>query len=378
MFETLVYWLLLPLGVVLGLGLGRKREGEDSPRHSAASVSGSWPPSTVPGDAARNNFSEGAAADPGVIELQMTLGSLFRKRGEVERAIRLHEAVLANPSLPAPAATLARHELAQDYLSAGLMDRAEALLQALVDEGRALEPALESLLDLYEQGRDWPQAIATARRLESVLGSSLVLRIGQYLCELAESARDGGDLDAAKREAERALDADPGCARASLLLAGLAEQQGDWAAAIRAYGRAIDQDRRYLPEVLEPLRRIHEAADDAKGYAQFLDDTEVDHPDSVAVFLAKSEWLRARGRDAQSYLADRLVQHPDWSGLLLWLEGQADDQPAAVKVRSALRRRIEARPRYACSACGLTPGVLFWQCPSCKQWASVAPANDGI
>ncbi|GAC1633243.1 MAG: lipopolysaccharide assembly protein LapB [Nevskia sp.] len=376
MFENLLSWLLLPLGVAFGLSLARKREVDpDAPHRAASSAPGV---AKIDDDQAISVLSRGAETEPGVVDLQMTLGSLFRKRGEVERAIQLHEAVLARPMLTAKDAAYARHELAQDYLRAGLMDRAESLLQALVTSGEQLAPALELLLDLYEQGRDWPQAIVTASRLEGVLGSSLAARIAHYHCELADSALHGGDLQVAQREAEHAVDSDRGCARASLLLAELAEKRGDSAVAIRAYSRAAEQDRRYLPEILAPLKRCFEAAGASHAYIQYLDDAEIDHPDSVPVALAKAEQLRAEGVDAQSYLAERLAAKPNWRGLLLWLEGQAADDPDAAKVRKALRSRLDARPRYSCSSCGLTPSVLFWQCPSCKQWATIAPAVDAI
>lgn len=374
MFENLLSWLLLPLGVVLGLGLARRGEGEAGAARSGAAAGSP----KLDDDQAITALSRAAEVEPGVVELQMTLGSLFRKRGEVERAIQLHEAVLARSALPASDASQARVELAQDYLRAGLMDRAESLLQQLVGSGERLAAALELLLDLYEQGRDWPQAIATAQRLEAVLGSSLAPRIAHYQCELADTAAHGGDAAAAQREAERALGSDPACARASLLLGGLAEKRSDWADALRAYTRVIEQDRRYLPEVLAPVRRCHEAIGDKAAYLQFLDDIDSDHPDSVPVALAKAEWLRSQGGDAQAFLAERLARKPNLRGLLAWLEGQAPDLPEAAKVRLALRQRLDAKPRYACSSCGLAPSVLFWQCPSCKQWATIAPQAETI
>lgn len=376
MFETLFSWLLLPLGVVFGLALARKRAGSGLPTQGVP-----------PADAGGNNNDEQAIialsraveTESGTAELQLTLGSLFRRRGELDRAIHLHEAVLARPGLSAADAATARYELAQDYLRAGLMDRAETLLHALVASGTLLEPALELQLDLYEQGRDWPQAIATAQQVQAARGSSLAPRIAHYRCELADSARHSGDTDSAAREAERALDVDRGCVRASLLLAQLAETRRDFPAAIRAYQRAIGQDRRYLPEALPPLQHCYASSDDAAGYAQFLDDAEADHPDAVAVTLAKAAQLRAGGLDAQHYLAAALARTPNWRALLFWLEGiapGADTEAAAV--REALRKKLEARPRYVCSSCGLQPSVLFWQCPSCKQWATIAPAIDSV
>lgn len=362
MFENLLSWLLLPLGVLLGLNLARKRDP-----HSEAVRSDAVPSSA--------GLARAAESEPDVIELQMTLGSLFRKRGDVDRAIRLHESILARSSLSGPEAAKARLELAEDYLRAGLMDRAEALLQGLVDGGTLVDAVLEMLLDLYEQGRDWLRAIETAARLESVRGSSLGARIAHYRCELAETALHGGVVAEAQQQAARALDADRGCVRASLLLAQMAEKREQWNEAIDLYGRAIEQDRRYVSEILGPLRRCHEAAGRLGEYSGWLDDAVHDLQGAVPVVLARFREQRERGADVATAAAERFTSAPDWRLLLLWLELRAGDDAATAAVHAAARKRLESRPRYSCSSCGLQPSVLFWQCPSCKQWASVAPLS---
>lgn len=362
MFENLLSWLLLPLGVVLGLNLARKRDPQDGGGRSDAPAAG--------GGLART-----AESEPDVVELQMTLGSLFRKRGDVDRAIRLHEVILARSGLSDAEAAKARLELAEDYLRAGLMDRAESLLQELVDTGRLVEAALEMLLDLYEQGRDWTRAIDTAGRLQSVLGSSLGPRTAHYWCELAENSIHGGALADAQQHANRALDVDRNCIRASLLLAQMAEKREQWAEAIGGYGRAIAQDRRYVSEVLGPLRRCHEASGRMDDYVQLLDDAVLDLQGSIPVILAKLRQQQEAGSDVSAVAAERFAATPDWRLLLLWLESQTGDDDAAKAVLEAARKRLEARPRYCCSSCGLQPSVLFWQCPSCKQWASIAPLS---
>ena len=378
MFENLLSWLLLPLGVVLGLSLARKRDGKAPPDIRADALAGLSSLARNQDEQAITALTRAVEIEPGTVELQMTLGSLFRKRGEIDRAILLHEAVLARAGLKPEEASAARYELAQDYLRAGVMDRAEALLQTLVASGVQLAPALELLLDLYEQGRDWPQAIATATRLQAVRGSSLAPRIAQYYCEIAESGRHAGDTDSAAREADKALDIDRSCTRASLLLGVMAEARADWPAAIRAYERVVEQDSRYLPEVLAPLARCYAQAGDTAGYIRFLDDTEADHPEVVAVTLARAEHLRSTDGDAQTYLAKRLAATPSWRGLLFWLDGQMPEDADAASIRAALRGKLDRQPRYVCSGCGLQPSVLFWQCPGCKQWATIAPVTDRI
>lgn len=365
MLTTLISWALLPLGIVLGLALARRGQGV-SDEQRTSSMQGPL------------DLKAGGSGDAETIELQLTLGSLFRKRGELDRAIQLHEAVLARPALSASDSASARLELAQDFLRGGVMDRAESLLQTLVSQGEHLEAALELLLDLHEQGRDWRAAIDTATRLQAVRGRSQASRIAHHRCELAENARHDGDLDKARLQAEKALDIDHACTRANLLLASLAEAAQDWRTAAKAYVRAVEQDRRYLPEVLAPLKRCHAEAGDAAGWYEFLEDAVADHPESTAVSLAKAEAIAEQGGEVGAYLGTRLAATPNWSALLRWIESGGASGEAIKPVVGAFRKKLQMQPRYACSSCGLRPSVLFWQCPSCKQWATIAPAKDDL
>ncbi|HWY24372.1 MAG TPA: tetratricopeptide repeat protein, partial [Nevskia sp.] len=232
-------WLLLPLGMALGWAWARRRaEGAPRSREDAAQAGLE---DLGEDDQAIAALSHAADADPAAAELQLTLGALFRKRGEIDRAIRLHETLLARTDLPRKVADAARIELAQDYLKAGLLDRAESLLQDMEGSSPQLAAALELLLDLYEQARDWPQALEAGRRLQSVKGQSLGPRLAQYCCETADSAQRQNDLAAATRELQQALEYNPECVRASLAQAVLAEAAKDWKEAIKAYWRAMQQ-----------------------------------------------------------------------------------------------------------------------------------------
>jgi lipopolysaccharide assembly protein B len=379
MFETLASWLLLPLGVALGTALARKRNGGSTPASLPAdALAGLSSLVKNDNDQAIAALTRAVEAEPGTVELQMTLGSLFRKRGEIDRAIHLHEAVLARSDLNAEQAAAARYELAQDYLRAGLIDRAESVLQDLVADGTYLAKALDLLLDLYEQGRDWPHAIATAQRLQGVRGATLAPRIAQYHCEVADTARHGGDAGLALRETQKALDIDSACTRAHLALATLAEARKDWHGATRAYTRVVEQDARFLPEVIAPLARCFREHGDEAGYRRFLEDTEQDHPNAIAVTLAKATLIQAQGGAAavQPYLAERVARNPDGRGLLAWLAVALPDNPTMATVSKAISAKLDARARYRCTNCGLQPSVLFWHCPTCKQWATIVPTQD--
>ncbi len=379
MFESFFDGLLLLLGMGLGWALSRAaRAGRDDSSSSREEVLTGLSRLAVndPDDAVLA-LSQAASDEPQAIGLQMTLGSVFRKRGETDRAIRVHEALVARPGLSSEDFNAAQLELARDYLKAGLLDRAEALLVPMV-HGAEAGAALELLLELNEQSQGWAAAVDLAERWQSVTGKSAAKRIAQYRCQLADVAREAGDVAEAERLARAALNEDAGCVRASLLLAGLAEKAGDVSSAIDYFLRVIEQDLRFTADVVEPLRRCYAAAGDAEGYAHFLDDAGAATPGSAAVAAAKAQWLKDAQQNPQTFLAQQVALRPTREGLLLWLGAHAELAEESKGLREALQRSIQQRPRYVCKACGLQPSLLFWQCPSCRQWGSVGPVEEAL
>ncbi len=381
MFDSYLAWLLLPLGVALGLGWARNRPvGGAEPQSREDTLAGLNSLANDNADQAIAALSRAADAEPAA-ELQLTLGGLFRKRGEIDRAIQLHEAILARTDLPQKIADAARIELAQDYLKAGLLDRAESLLQGMEGSSAQLAGALELLLDLYEQARDWPQAIETARRLQAVKGQSASARIAQYWCELADTALHAGDTAAAARNLQNALEQNPECVRATLGQALLAEGAKDWSGATKAYWRAMQQDGRYFTEVAPAIERCYAALDDKRGYGEFLDEAETSLTESAAPALLKARWLQARGQDLRAYFGEHLARKPTRQGMLLWLDSGIGTEGAPSwlqTMRDSLNKSLQTRPRYTCTSCGLQPSMLFWQCPKCKRWETVVPVEEKL
>jgi len=374
-------WLMLPLGAALGWWLARRwpRPQEQAEHVSSEYLTGLAHLANQDPDQAIAAFVKAIEIDDETVELHLTLGTLFRKRGEVDRALRIHENLIARPDLKPIYLNQARFELAQDFHKAGVMDRAETLFRELVAQGMFLEPSLEHLMALYEQARDWSHAIETARQLQAVKSITLRPLIAQYYCERSEEQRKRGDLAEALRLTGRALSEHSDCVRASLLAGALHEAAGDPAAAIKAYRRAPEQDKRFIGEVLAPLQRCHEALGDMAAYWKFLEEAEEFWP-HPAVTLARAQLMRAEKMDPSAYLLERVQQQPHWQGLDLLLEilaGQAGSAaPLIGGFREALRKVMERRPRYRCQHCGFEPSLLFWQCPSCKQWASVFPQDE--
>jgi lipopolysaccharide biosynthesis regulator YciM len=374
-------WLMLPLGAALGWYLARRwptpREhgAKDNPEY----LTGLTHLVNQDPDQAIAAFVKAIEVDDETVELHLTLGSLFRNRGEVDRALRIHESLLARPGLKPAFQNQARFELAQDFHKAGVMDRAEALFKELASQGMFLQASLEYLMELYEQSRDWRQAIETARQLQAVKSISLRPLIAQYYCERAEEARRNNDMVEALRLTGRALAEHSPCVRASLLQGALHEAGQDPAAAIKAYCRVPEQDVRFIGEVLAPLQRCFEALHDLVGYWKFLEEAEEFWKDP-SVMLARARLMRAEKMDPGPYLMERLPRQPQWQGLELLLESASQQLPQTAPLldglRESLRKVMEKRPRYHCQQCGFTPSLLFWQCPSCKHWASIAPLDQ--
>lgn len=380
MFDSIVAWLLLPLGMGLGWAWARRRGAEGAPR-SREDAAQAGLDDLGNDDQAIAALSHAADADPAAAELQLTLGALFRKRGEIDRAIRLHEALLARAELPPKVADSARIELAQDYLKAGLLDRAESLLQDMDGSSPQLAPALELLLDLYEQARDWPQALDAGRRLQAVKGQSYGQRLAQYCCEMAETAQRDNDAAGAMQHLEQALEFNPECVRASLAQAALAEGSKNWKEAIRAYWRAMQQDGRFFAEVAPALERCYTEAGDKDGYSAFLAEAETALAKSAAPALFRARWLQAQKQDVRAYYGEHLARQPTRQGMLLWLELGAGEPAAPAwlgTLAESLKKSLQSRPRYACGSCGLQPSMLFWQCPRCKRWETVAPVEEKL
>lgn len=386
MVDSLLAWLLLPLGVVLGWALARRMPQPEQQSLSTEQLGGLL--SHLAGDdpdQAIAALTQAAEIDQSTAELHLTLGNLFRKRGEMDRAMRIHETLLSRPGLNPQLQNQVRFELAQDYLKAGLMDRAEQMFQDLAAQGLFVTAALEQLVAVYEQGRDWKQALDAAHRLEAAKGESKRAVIAQYYCEMADEARRAKNNSEALKLVRKALDTDKDCVRASLLLGALNEAEGDFAGAAKSYRRAFDQDPRYLSELLIPLQRCSEKIGAMEDFVTFLADAKQISSSSLPLVI-EAKMMRQEGIDSMNHLSNSLETRPTRAVLVEFLDvlekrpevvAAGLDKPAA-SLRHALLKVIESSPRYQCGNCGFNPRQLFWHCPSCKQWGQIAPVDDAM
>lgn len=331
-------------------------------------------------DKAIEAFASLLSNDVETIETHIALGNLFRRRGELEKAIEIHENLIARDDLTPRQHENAQFELGLDYLRAGLFDRAESIFQNLVDRETSRRGALQQLLDIYQREKDWLKAIDSARQLRSLGKVPKGESVAQFLCELAEETLctdcDGASLG----YLEQALREDPRCARASLLLARLHMREGRFEDALQSLKRVESQNPSLVPEAIEPLclchDRLKKPADELIGYLGYLYETY--GFESAALALAERIRSGQGTGKALEHLQRVLESRPSLKSLnamtgFLLEEGMDNQREALVRLDRALDRLSSSVPRYACAQCGFTGGELHWRCPSCRQWESTKP-----
>jgi lipopolysaccharide biosynthesis regulator YciM len=385
MSELGLFWLLLPVVAATSWYFARRGteliSGARVDRLSSGYFRGlSYLLNEEP-DKAIEVFLSIAELDQEAVETQLALGSLFRRRGEVGRAIRLHQDLLKRDNLSKPQKTAALFELGEDYMRAGLLDRSEALFADLVAADVEVVEALRRLVSIYESERDWGKAIDHAERLEQLSGRPQGAVIAHYRCELAERARARGHLEIAREELLQALKADPNCARAEILMAGLERHAGDHARAARAYERAARVDLDTLPLLLAPLLTCYEALDDGSRARDFLTEMSARYG-GIAPALALAQQIeREEGEAAaESFLARELRRHPTVPGLKHLADiglRRADNatRPVLAAINEVAERMLDHGSGYRCKRCGFGARSHHWQCPSCKGWDTLKPQH---
>jgi lipopolysaccharide biosynthesis regulator YciM len=333
-------------------------------------------------DKAIEVFIKVLEVDTETVETHLMLGSLFRRRGEIERATRIHQNLIARPNLDREQRSQALYELAQDYLKAGLLDRAENLLLEYAEVEHASEPALRQLLYIYQQEKEWEQAITTARRLVRVTGEPADEMIAHFYCEQAEDAIAKGENKQAETLLKQALAIDSGSVRANILRGDLLQKRDNCKAAIDFWLRTAQQDRDYFPEVLERLSRCYSALDDADGWEQMVRRSLAERP-SIPLMIKLTEIIETRhGSDAaRQFITEQLREHPSLHGLVYLLRLSAEQASGQAQqdlqtLQSMIEGVISSRKSHVCQNCGFRGKALHWQCPGCKRWNTIKPVLD--
>lgn len=330
-------------------------------------------------DKAIEVFIKVLEVDTETVETHLMLGNLFRRRGEIERATRIHQNLIARPKLDRYQRSQALFELAQDYLKAGLLDRAENLLLEYAEVEKDPEPALRQLLYVYQQEKEWNQAIAIAKRLARAGGDSTDEMIAHFLCEQAEEEIGEGNTEQANSLLKQALANDPSSVRANILRGHIAREAGDCNKAITYWKKIESQDRRYLPEVLDSLSDCYKESGNQEGWLDLLKQAlKIDRAIPIMLKLAEEIELQQGSSAAREFVVEELRQQPSLHGLSRMIHLSAIQASGQAKadldaLQGMIERVLKARMTYVCEHCGFRGKGMHWQCPGCKRWNTVKP-----
>lgn len=331
-------------------------------------------------DEALELFVQMAKVDDDTLETHFALGHLFRRRGEIERAIRVHENLLARPNLNEAQRHQALFSLAEDYMGAGLFDRAEQLFTELRDSTTLAEAALEKLVTIYEREQEWQKAIDALRQLEMLRGAKSS-QVAHYYCELAELARAAGDRARARELLRDTVRSESGALRGTLIRATLAREERDYSQAIPLYEQVIAADRHFISEVLPPLLECYREAGRLADLDAYLEglvaaDSSLYRDLALAAIVGNLSGSNVLAAAVERFVFD----HPVLANLVNAAELRAlpaaERGAAMQRIAEALRKVALANARYRCSNCGYSTQRFIWHCPSCKLWETVRPIQS--
>lgn len=333
-------------------------------------------------DKAVDIFIKLLEVDSDTVETHLALGSLFRRRGEVDRAIRIHQNLIARPQLSILQRKESLMALGQDYMSAGLFDRAERIFLEVVELGGSKETgSLHGLLAIYQQEKAWEKALDVIKKLEISTGTSFHNQAAHYYCEMAAQALKANSVERASYSIKQAINMDSGSVRASLMHASLEMMEGRYKQAIRSLKRVPQQDPDFLTEIIEPLVKCHQELDSMADCINYLEQTLESHPRASVIFVIADYLRQHKNMDAAiDFVADNLSKHPSIRGLNQLIYWHLES--AHGKVRDKLQmlyditsKFLDNKPVYRCGHCGFGGKHLHWHCPSCKNWGRMKPVH---
>lgn len=331
-------------------------------------------------DKAIEAFTEAVQANTDSLELHFALGSLFRKRGEVDRAIHLHLHLLEKKDLEPQQKLAVTAELAQDYLKAGLFDRAEELFESL-DDDRYRQPALRALLEIYVREREWERAIKAATELERISGVPFRVEIAHFYCEMAVKSKLANDTHTARFELDQALNANKNCVRANVLLGDLEAESGNHMVAISTWKRIEFQKPEYLgliaPKLLASYRALNQTSDGLALLQTYLQTYQLS---SLLNVLYEAILVEENAENAAKLARNELIKMPSLNTLDLLLQARAILETSHPQngnlqdtqlMQQAVRHAIGNKTAYHCEHCGFKAKYHHWQCPACNAWEAL-------
>lgn len=381
-------FLLIPFVLAIGIGwlLGR-RDKQSKPTPPQTNLSHEYFTGldyllNEKMDEAIESFIRALEINSDTIPAHLSLAKLFRRKGDVDRAIQIHQNLLARPNLDRDDFMRIQMALANDYYSVGLLDRAENLLQEIIKSPspkRIHSKALNLLIKLYEKEGEWEEALVTANKLPTDERRDLNNELAHYCCELADMALQQKLIKASAEYLKDAEQFDSKNVRVSLLKAQIAMKSEQWKQAIKHLKKVSKQDRLFVSETIPLLRECYERTGDHKDHLEYLRSC-LAHSPSTTVLIALAEHVKQeRGvYAAGSFITEELKRRPSVKGfnslIDLHIEYGSDSAKDSLKVLRGLTGQLElSKPVYRCNSCGFSGRTLSWQCPSCKSWGTTKP-----
>ncbi len=315
--------------------------------------------------------------DSDTVETHLALGSLFRQRGEVDRAIRIHQNIIARPTLSKEQNSNAVFELATDFLRAGFFDRAEQLYLQLVGDKSFNKQALNQLIYIYQQGKEWDKAVDYSIKLLKSGEQNIALNLSNYLCEQADEFEKNGELRLARSALLKSVEYDSKSIRAEVRLASIAFGLGKVKEGIKRLDVALTKDREFIPlyiQVIEKFSSSQISNEIAQGFVDMCLDID---PTNSSAAIKKANLLALSGCyiEAKDFLTDFVEQAPSISVILELLRCD-DSNGAEVDIVSLLDRSISSESSFSCVKCGYQTSHIEWKCPSCQNWSCIKPSNN--
>jgi lipopolysaccharide assembly protein B len=322
-------------------------------------------------DKAIDAFVEAVQSDPDTSELHFALGNLFRRRGEYERAVRVHEHLLSRGDLSQADSERAQHALALDFLKAGLLDRAENALRKLNNTPYEAQSLL-SLLAIYERSRDWEHASEIAEKLQTSGHGSFSSRLAHYLCEQATSKSKLGELGRAKALLDKAIAVAPHTPRPHVDLADVMQRMGDTKAAYDILSALIVQDSLIIPLVAKQFGNLAKDCDRTEQALVLLQTSYKKNPSlDVLDAIVQLDALTTSSTSARDWYVKHLENEPSLIAAAQWISGEKlEHEQFHPQVQRALDHAVTPLRRYRCVSCGFDAVHHYWNCPGCQTWDS--------
>ncbi|WP_338269678.1 lipopolysaccharide assembly protein LapB [Marinomonas pontica] len=381
-------FLVLFVALFVGWAMGRK-----SPTKKNKSVKKSIPTDYFRGlnhllndqhSEAIDTFVDSLEVNSDTFDIHLTLGNLFRKKGEIQKAINIHQSLLARPEISQREMRMVQLELASDFMSAGLLDRAGRLLLNMASTSRKTEfqpKILALLVDLYEFEQSWDKAIQIGSELiKETPSKKEIKRLAHFHCEMAQEMQKKEHWKSAFQHYKQALDVDSSCIRASIGAADVLNHQGRYRDAIKELKHAVEQDPEFISIIIPQLKACYQKIWGSGGYIKFLQEQNQKKPSTALIMALVQHYMETDKDYAEMFLVEQLRLHPTIKGFkelisLQLADSQGYNQQHLVVLFELIDQLVQVKPKYQCRQCGFPGHQLHWQCPSCKNWGVVKPIH---